>query len=132
MRGSYTTDLKQDKDGAWYRWLGTDQKGTKQKFRLVRSKSEASRRIKLIQQLHDMQSDLARDQQTLDAGCQDTSLQQTPSLTSTTLADHVGHLLDAPKIGTCMAWLSPTLLARVCFCHRLRYKLLKPEIGLPD
>ena len=104
MRGSYSTELKQDKDGAWYRWLGTDSKGTKQQFRLGKNKSEASRRIKLIQQLHDMQADLARDQQTLEDGSRSSSAEQSPN--KETLANYVGHLLDPSKIASCMSWLS--------------------------
>ena len=40
----YETDLKQDKDGTWYRCVGK-KKGTKQKFRLGRQKIEAKRRL---------------------------------------------------------------------------------------
>lgn len=104
MRGSYSTELKQEKDGAWYRWLGTDNKGTKQKFRLGKNKSEASRRIKMIQQLHDMQADLARDQQILDEGSRSSSAEK--PLSKETIANYVGHLLDPSKIDTCLSWLS--------------------------
>ena len=105
MRVSYSTELKQDSDGTWYRWLGTDSKGTKQKFRLGKNKSEASRRIKVIQQLHDMQADLARDQQILNAESNDATVKKVPSLSKEMLTSSLGQMLDPSKIDTCMAWL---------------------------
>lgn len=106
MRVSYSTELKRDSDGTWCRWLGTDSKGTKQKFRLGKNKSEASRRIKVIQQLHDMQADLARDQQILNAESNDATVKNVPSLSKEMLASSLGQLLDPTKIDTCMAWLT--------------------------
>lgn len=106
MRGRYSTELKQDKDGSWYRWLGTDTMDTKQKFRLEKNKSEASRRIKVIQQLHDIQADLSRDQQILNAESSDETVKNVPSLKREKLNSSVGHKLDPSKIETCMAWLT--------------------------
>ncbi len=106
MRVSYSTELKQDSDGTWYRWLGTDSKGTKQKFRLGKNKSEASRRIKVIQQLHDMQADLARDQQILNAESNDATTKKVPSLSKEMLTGSLGQLLDPSTIDTCIAWLT--------------------------
>lgn len=51
----YETDLKRDSDGTWYRWLGENAEGTKQKFRLGQEKSEAERRIKLILAIYSLQ-----------------------------------------------------------------------------
>jgi hypothetical protein len=104
MRVSYSTELKQDSDGTWYRWQGTDNKGTKQKFRLGKHKSEAGRRIKVIRQLHDMQADLARDQQILNAEPRDEKVKNVTSLRREKLNSSFGHKLDPSKIETCMAW----------------------------
>ena len=52
----YETDLKQDKDGTWLRWIGEDEDGTKQKFRLGKDKVEARRRLRLIIMLFEAQS----------------------------------------------------------------------------
>ena len=56
---SYETELKQDSDGTWIRWLGENQKGTKQKFRLGKDKAEAKRRLRLILALYDSQVEVA-------------------------------------------------------------------------
>lgn len=56
---SYDKDLKQDKDGTWYRWLGVSTKGTKQQFRLGKDKREATRRFQLIVILFEFQVELA-------------------------------------------------------------------------
>jgi len=55
MTSIYETELKEDKDGSWFRWLGEDEKGTKQKFRLGKDKQEAKRRLRLIVSLFDIQ-----------------------------------------------------------------------------
>lgn len=55
MTAVYDTELKQDKDGTWYRWLGENEKGTSQKFRLGRDKAEAKRRLRLIVALYEIQ-----------------------------------------------------------------------------
>jgi integrase len=56
----YDTKLKKDKDGAWYRWLGMNEKGTKQKFRLGKEKAEAKRRMHLILALYESQIEVAK------------------------------------------------------------------------
>ena len=56
---SYDKDLKQDKDGTWYRWLGVSTKSTKQQFRLGKDKKEATRRFRLILILFEYQVELA-------------------------------------------------------------------------
>lgn len=55
MGGVYETELKQEADGTWYRWLGEDQKKTKQKFRLGRDRADALRRLRLIVTLYESQ-----------------------------------------------------------------------------
>ena len=57
---AYDKDIQQGKDGVWYRWLGENEQGTKQNFRLGRDKPEAKRRIGLIIALFEMQEDAAR------------------------------------------------------------------------
>lgn len=59
-RGAYETDLKQEKDGTYYRWLGQNQNRTKQKFRLGNNKAVARKRMSLIQLLFQSQSEAAR------------------------------------------------------------------------
>ncbi len=59
MSTIYETELKQDKDGTWYRWLGVDVKGTKQKFRLGKDKPEAKRRLRLVIALFESQFEVA-------------------------------------------------------------------------
>lgn len=56
MATTYDTDLKKAGDGTWYRWLGEDEKGTKQNFRLGRDKAEANRRWRLIMALYETQT----------------------------------------------------------------------------
>ncbi len=53
----YDTQLKQSSDAVWYRWLGKNEKGTKQKFRLGKSKQEAKRRLRLIIALFESQAE---------------------------------------------------------------------------
>ena len=59
-RGAYETDLKQEKDGTYYRWLGQNRNSTKQKFRLGKNKVVARKRMSLIQLLFQNQSEAAR------------------------------------------------------------------------
>lgn len=59
MATIYETELKQEPDGTWYRWVGESEKGTKQKFRLGRDKTEARRRLRLIHSLFETQNDAA-------------------------------------------------------------------------
>lgn len=59
MAAIYETELKQEKDGVWYRWVGTDSKGTNQKFRLGRDKAEAKRRLRLVIALFESQVEVA-------------------------------------------------------------------------
>lgn len=59
MATIYETELKQDKDGAWYRWVGVNAKGTKQKFRLGKDKTEAKRRLRLVIALFESQVEVA-------------------------------------------------------------------------
>jgi hypothetical protein len=54
----YQKELKKDKGGTWYRWLGEDKKGTKQQFRLGRDKPEAQRRLQLILALYETQKEV--------------------------------------------------------------------------
>jgi len=53
---TYDKDLKLGSDGTWSRWIGVDEKGTKQNFRLGKDKVEATRRLKLIVALHELSS----------------------------------------------------------------------------
>ena len=59
MTTLYETELKQAKDGTFYRWVGEDEKGTKQNFRLGRDKPEAKRRLRLILALYETQAHAA-------------------------------------------------------------------------
>ncbi|WP_417387503.1 tyrosine-type recombinase/integrase [Gimesia sp.] len=59
MTTIYDTELKQAKDGTFYRWVGEDEKGTKQNFRLGRDKAEAKRRLRLILALFETQAQAA-------------------------------------------------------------------------
>ncbi|MEQ9409172.1 MAG: helix-turn-helix domain-containing protein [Fuerstiella sp.] len=59
MATIYDTELKQAKDGTFYRWIGEDEKGTKQNFRLGRDKAEAKRRLRLILALFETQAQAA-------------------------------------------------------------------------
>lgn len=58
MAGVYETELKQEVDGTWYRWVGEDQKKTKQKFRLGKDRADALRRLRLIVTLYESQFSL--------------------------------------------------------------------------
>jgi integrase len=58
MAGVYETELKQEADGTWYRWVGEDQKKTKQKFRLGKDRADALRRLRLIVTLYESQFSL--------------------------------------------------------------------------
>ena len=58
-RGIYDTELKQDKHG-YYRWIGKNQKGTRQQFRLGRNKKVAEKRLALIHLLHQQQAEAAK------------------------------------------------------------------------
>lgn len=60
MATIYDTELKKYGDGTWYRWLGEDEKGTKQNFRLGKDKAEAKRRWRLITALYETQLDAAK------------------------------------------------------------------------
>ncbi|MBA2114060.1 helix-turn-helix domain-containing protein [Bremerella alba] len=59
MGSVYDTDLKQDQ-GVWIRWLGENESGTKQCFRLGKEKAEAKRRLRLITALYEAQVDAAK------------------------------------------------------------------------
>lgn len=59
MTTTYDTEMKLEKDGSWCRWIGIDDKGTKQKFRLGRDKAEAKSRLRLIVGLYETQKEAA-------------------------------------------------------------------------
>jgi len=61
MAAVYDTDLKEESGtGVWYRWLGENESGTKQCFRLGKDKAEAKRRLRLIMAMYEIQLESAK------------------------------------------------------------------------
>ena len=60
MPSTYDKELKQKKDGTYYRWIGSNEKGTNQQLLCGRDKPEAERRLNLILSLYEMQFEATR------------------------------------------------------------------------